>query len=60
VLLEDNCSSLPNCTMRGEHEINEFKRGNQPRIYLVKAKNGHLLADSHKFSIGGRTISLSY
>jgi hypothetical protein len=26
----------------------------------VKAKNGHLLADSHKFSIGGRTISLSY
>jgi hypothetical protein len=28
-------------------EINEFKRGYQPRNNLVKDKNGDLLADSH-------------
>jgi hypothetical protein len=27
--------------------INEFKRGYQPRNYLVKDENGDLLADSH-------------
>jgi hypothetical protein len=27
--------------------INEFKRGNQPRNYLVKDENGDLIADSH-------------
>jgi hypothetical protein len=30
--------------------INEFKKGYQPRINMVKEKNGDLLADSHSIS----------
>jgi hypothetical protein len=27
--------------------INEFKKGNQPRINIIKDENGNLLADPH-------------
>jgi hypothetical protein len=42
-------------------EINEYKRGYQPRSNFVKDENGDLLADSNIINnIGGRATFLSY
>jgi hypothetical protein len=40
--------------------INELKKDYQPSTNLKNDENSDLLAESHKFSIGERSTSLSY
>jgi len=40
--------------------INDFKKGYQPKTYIVKDEKGDLVADSTVFWQGGKTISPSY
>jgi hypothetical protein len=39
-------------------DINEFKKGYEPRTKLVKDERGDLLADPHKILISGRITSV--
>jgi hypothetical protein len=41
-------------------EINEFRKGYQPRIHLIKAGNGNLLSHPQTLGTDGRTTFFSY
>ena len=68
------CNILPNTHLKAKtdgfetnstiirdlyNDINDFKKGYQPRINILKDEKGDLVTDSHNILAKWRTISLS-
>jgi hypothetical protein len=59
--MNELATNSKNKNIRGLYsEINEFKRGYQPRSNFVKDENGDLLADSNTILNSGRATFLNY